>query len=92
MLFGRKLETELEVVAYAPERRLKLHSIGGPVDLVIDHVLEEIDGMTQLHVTASANPGGLLRLAGPAIAGAARQELQGDFDRLKKILEGAAEE
>jgi len=79
--------TELEVTAFEPGRRLALRTLRGPVKLTIDHVLDEQDGRTTLHVSAQGRPHGLLRLAAPAVAAKARQELRGDFERLKAILE-----
>jgi uncharacterized protein YndB with AHSA1/START domain len=84
---GHDGDTELEVSAFEPRRRLALRTLRGPVKLAIDHVLEETDGCTTLHVTAEGRPHGLLRLAGPAVAAKARQELRRDFERLKAILE-----
>jgi uncharacterized membrane protein len=86
-LLGHEAETELEVKSFEPGRRLMLSTVRGPVDLAIDHVLEEVDGRTALHVTAEARPGGWLRLAGAAVKGRARQELRRDFGRLKELLE-----
>jgi uncharacterized protein YndB with AHSA1/START domain len=84
---GREAETELEVTAVEPGRLLVLSTLRGPVDLTIDHVFEETDGHTELRITAKARPGGLLRLAGPAVAARARRELRADFERLKELLE-----
>jgi uncharacterized protein YndB with AHSA1/START domain len=84
---GHDEETELEVTVFEPGRRLALRTLKGPVKLEIDHVLEELDGRTKLHVKAEGRPHGLLRLAGPAVTAKARQELRRDFDRLKAILE-----
>jgi uncharacterized protein YndB with AHSA1/START domain len=84
---GHDEETELEVTTFEPGRRLALKTIHGPVDLVIDHVLDEADGATKLHVTAEGRARGLLRLAGPAVAAKARHELRRDFERLRVILE-----
>ena len=84
---GHDEETELEVTAFEPDRRLALRTLKGPVKLEIDHVLEERDGRTELRVTAEGKPHGLLRLAGPAVTAKARQELRRDFERLKAILE-----
>jgi uncharacterized protein YndB with AHSA1/START domain len=84
---GHDEETELEVTVFEPGRRLSLKTLKGPVRLSIDHVLEERDGRTKLHVKAEGKPHGLLRLAGPAVTAKARQELRRDFDRLKAILE-----
>jgi carbon monoxide dehydrogenase subunit G len=86
-LFGREAQTELEVKVFEPGRRISLITVRGLVDLSIDHVLEEVDGRTTLHVTAEARPGGLLRLPGPAVVARARHELRRDFGRLKELLE-----
>ena len=84
---GHDADTELEVSAFEPGRRLALRALKGPLTLSIDHVLEEQDGRTSLHVSAEGRAHGLLRLAGPAVTAKARQELRRDFDRLKAILE-----
>jgi uncharacterized protein YndB with AHSA1/START domain len=86
-LLGHEAETELEVETFEPGRRLALSTLRGPIDLSVDHVLEEVDGRTTLHVTAEARPGGVLRFAGPAMAARARHELRRDFGRLKELLE-----
>ena len=88
-LLGHEAETELEVTAYDPVRRFALRSLRGPVNLSIDHELEQAGDSTRLHVTATAKPGGLLRFAGRAVEAKARHELRRDFERLKTILEGA---
>ena len=84
---GHDAETVLEVSAFEEGRRLALRTLGGPVRLEIDHLLEETDGRTALHVTAEGRPHGLLRLAGPAVTAKVRQELHRDFERLKALLE-----
>jgi carbon monoxide dehydrogenase subunit G len=86
-LFGRELDTELEVVAYEPPGRLTLRSLGGPVKFTVDHELVAGGGGTQLRFLAEAQPGGLLRLTEPVLARTAEQEFHRDFDRLKALLE-----
>jgi carbon monoxide dehydrogenase subunit G len=88
-LLGHEAETELEVTAYEPSRRFALRTLSGPVELAIDHDLEESGDTTRLHVTASGKPGGLLRFAGRAVEAKARHELHRDFERLKANLEHA---
>jgi uncharacterized protein YndB with AHSA1/START domain len=84
---GREVDTELEVVAYEPPRRLTLRSLGGPVNFTVDHELVAQGGGTQLRFLAEAQPGGLLRLTEPVLARTAEQEFHRDFDRLKELLE-----
>lgn len=86
-LFGREAETELEVTALEPARRLTLKTVRGPVELEVDHQLEPSGKGTTLQVTAAGRPKGALRFAGPAVAAGARQELKRDFERLKALLE-----
>jgi uncharacterized protein YndB with AHSA1/START domain len=86
-LFGREVETVLEVTAYEPPERLTLRSLDGPVRFTVDHRLEEAGGTTLLHFTGEAKPGGMLRFAGPVVESKARHEFRRDFDRLKHLLE-----
>lgn len=88
-LLGREVDTELEVVAYEPPKRLTLRSLGGPVDFTVNHELTAQGGGTQLRFVAEAQPGGLLRLTEPVLARTAEQEFRRDFDRLKELLESA---
>jgi len=89
-LFGRDVETVLEVTAYAPPARLTLRSLDGPVRFTVDHRLEEAGGVTRLHFAGEAKPGGMLRFAGPVVESKARHEFRSDFERLKEILEARA--
>ena len=84
---GRELETELEVTACDPPRRLTLKALGGPVPFTVDHQLVEKDGSTVLHVVAEAKTGTFMKLAEPMLARTAEQELRKDFARLKEQLE-----
>jgi uncharacterized protein YndB with AHSA1/START domain len=84
---GRELDTELEVVAYEPPKRLTLRSLGGPVEFTVDHELAAQAGGTQLRLVAEAQPGGLLRLTEPMLTRTAEQEFRRDLDRLKELLE-----
>jgi uncharacterized protein YndB with AHSA1/START domain len=86
-LFGRRAESELEVTAFEPERRLTLRTISGPVELEVEHELEPNGDGTKLHVTAQGKPKGMFKLAAPAVESGARQELKRDFERLKALLE-----
>jgi uncharacterized protein YndB with AHSA1/START domain len=86
-LLGREVDSELEVVAYDPPRRLTLRSIGGPVNFTVDHELLEDGGGTQLTFVSEAEPGAFLRLAEPVLARKAEQQSRQDFDRLKELLE-----
>jgi carbon monoxide dehydrogenase subunit G len=84
---GRELADELEVVAFDPPRRLTLRSEGGPLRLTVDHQLEPNGGSTRLTVVASGKPRGVMKFAGPMVERTAKEEMRGDFARLKELLE-----
>jgi uncharacterized protein YndB with AHSA1/START domain len=86
---GREIESELEVTAFEPSRRLTLKAVGGPVPFTVDHQLVEQDGgdSTFLHVIVEGTPGSFLKLATPMLKRRAEHELRGDFERLKEQLE-----
>jgi uncharacterized protein YndB with AHSA1/START domain len=86
-LLGREAETELEVTAFEPPRRLTLRSLSGPVNFTVDHELVENGDGTTIHFAAEAQQGAFLSLAKKVIAKKAEQEFRGDFARLKAILE-----
>jgi carbon monoxide dehydrogenase subunit G len=86
---GRRARSEVEVTEFEPERLLTLHGLSGPVRFTVRHRLGERNGGTRLDVEAEADPGsGIGRLARPMIERAAAHELKGDFQRLKRKLEG----
>ena len=86
-LMGREIESELEVTACEPGRRLTLRALDGPVRFTVDHELSENGGSTSLRVVAVGKPTGALRFAGPMVKRQAEHELRGDFQRLKEQLE-----
>jgi len=86
-LLGREADTELEVTAFEPPRRLTLRSLSGPINFTIDHELMGNGGGTTIHFTAEAQPGAFLAFGKKLIAKKAEQEFRGDFARLKAILE-----
>jgi carbon monoxide dehydrogenase subunit G len=86
-LLGREVDSELEVVAYEPPKRLILRSLGGPVKFTVDHELAAQSEGTRLTLVAEAEPGRLMKFTGPMIARTAEHQFRQDFDRLKELLE-----
>jgi uncharacterized protein YndB with AHSA1/START domain len=87
---GRRLETELEVTEYEPDRRFALKAVSGPVPFSVSHVLEPRDGGTRLAFVGDGEPGGFFKLAEPVVARVAERQFKNDFETLKDILEGRA--
>lgn len=87
---GRRMETELEVTAYEPDRRFALKVISGPVPFSTEQTLEPSDGGTRVTIVLEGEPGGFFKLAEPLVERAVRRQIQGDFEQLKDILESGS--
>jgi carbon monoxide dehydrogenase subunit G len=83
-LFGRELDTTLEIVEQEEARLFTLRAVGGPLPLTVRHELEPDDGGTRLTVTAEADVPGI---AAGLLAKGAERQFRKDFERLKQILE-----
>jgi uncharacterized protein YndB with AHSA1/START domain len=87
---GRRMESELEVTAYEPDRRLGLKVLSGPVPFSVDQRLEPRNGGTRLTFVGEGEPGGFFRLAEPLVARTAERQFKGDYETLKDLLEARA--
>jgi carbon monoxide dehydrogenase subunit G len=86
-VMGRELESELEVVAYDPPRRLTLKALSGPVRFTVDHQLTESGEGTVLRLVAKGKAGGFMKFGEPLLARKAEEEMRADLERLKGLLE-----
>jgi uncharacterized protein YndB with AHSA1/START domain len=87
---GRRMESELEVTAYEPDRRLGLKVLSGPVPFSVDQRLEPRNGGTRLTFVGEGEPGGFFKLAEPLVARTAERQFKGDYETLKDLLEAQA--
>ena len=84
---GRRMESEVEVTAYEPDRRFALKVVSGPVPFTYEQTLEPSDGGTAVKVLLEGEPGVFFKLAEPLVERAVRRQIQADFEQLKDILE-----
>jgi carbon monoxide dehydrogenase subunit G len=83
-LFGREVQTTLEIVEDEEPRLFTLRSLDSPVPFTVRHELEPTDVGTRLTVTADGDvPGFAARL----FARRAEGQFRKDFARLKRNLE-----
>ena len=85
---GRKLESELEVVAYELNERTELKIIKGPVKMEIIQTYEAVEGGTKVDVTMQGEPGGFFKLVGGALKNQLQEQNDQNFQKLKEIMEG----
>ena len=83
-IFGKELNTTLEIVDQDAPRLFTLRALDGPVPFTVRHELEPADGGTRLTVTAEGDVPGF---AAGILARSAERQFRKDFERLKEILE-----
>jgi uncharacterized membrane protein len=88
-LLGRRIATEYEAIVYEPNRQAAWQAVSGPLPLTFSRTFEDVDGGTRVTMRYEGDRG-LLRLAGPLVAGIGRRQLEGDFPRLKQVMESVA--
>ena len=86
---GRRLEQTLDVTTYERPRRLDLRVVEGPVRYVVTHTLEPSGPGTRVDVAVEGETGGFFKVAEPLVARQGRKQLQGDFAKLKQLLESS---
>jgi uncharacterized membrane protein len=88
-LLGRRIATEYEAIAYEPNRLAAWKAVSGPLPLTFSRAFEGVEGGTRVTMRYEGDRG-LLRLAGPLVAGIGRRQLEGDFPKLKQVMESVA--
>ncbi len=89
-LLGRRIATVYETVAYEPTRLAAWKVVSGPLPLTFSRAFEAVEGGTRVTIRYEGELRGLLNLAGPLLAGMGRRQLEGDYPKLKQLMEAAA--
>ena len=84
---GQQLDHRFVVTEYEPNRRYAARSTSGPFPMALSYTVEPAGAGTRLHVVSEAEPGGLMKLAGPMIDRMARRQIAVDHANLKRLLE-----
>jgi len=83
-LFGKEIDTTLEIIEEEAPRLFTLRTLEGPLRLTVRHELEPADEGTRMTVTAEGDVPGF---AAGLLARGAERQFRKDFERLKQILE-----
>jgi uncharacterized protein YndB with AHSA1/START domain len=85
---GRRIESEFEVIEYAPPHTYASRSRTGPFPLEVHWSFAPVADGTQVTVISEAAPGGFFQLAEPLIARFAQRQSQTILENLKALIEG----
>ena len=86
---GLRIEMNLELTEYEPNRRSSLKAVSGPIPLSGSYLLEAVDGATRLTAAGELDAHGLFKLAEPVFARITGRELEANLGHLKDLLEAA---
>jgi uncharacterized membrane protein len=84
---GRDMESKLEVTVFEPNKRFAQKVISGPIPFEIIQTFDPSVNGTKLTVLTQGEPGGFFKLASGMVQKQLESQLQGDVERLKKLLE-----
>jgi uncharacterized protein YndB with AHSA1/START domain len=87
---GRRIESEMEITEFEPNRRFAWQSTSGPFPIQATVTFEGVNGGTRVNATIEAEPGGFFKVAEPLIVSIAKRQFQSDFDNLKDLMEANA--
>ena len=87
-LFGRAVQMDHEVTAYEPNRTFVARTLSGPFQATGTYTFEPSNGGTRLNLVMEGEPGGVMKLATPALTAAVKRQVETQQAHLKKLLEG----
>ena len=84
---GQKFESPQEVTVFDVNKKFGLKSTGGPIPFSGAFTFEPSGGGTKISVQFEFTPGGFFKLAEGMVVSSAQKQFEGDFARLKQLLE-----
>jgi hypothetical protein len=77
-------------VDYERNRITTWKAVSGPLPLTFRRTFEPVEGGTRVTIRYEAEPRGFLQLVGPLVARMGKRQLEGDFPKLKELMEARA--
>jgi len=86
-MMGRRIEGEMQVVAFEPDSKYGFQMDAGPVQVNVTLTFKTVGTGTKLSLNAQGNPGGLFKLAEGVMQGRVKSMMEENLARLKSVLE-----
>jgi carbon monoxide dehydrogenase subunit G len=86
-MMGRRIEGEMQVVAFEPDAKYGFQMNAGPVQMNVTLTFKTVGTGTKLSLNAQGNPGGLFKLAEGVMTGRIKSMMEENLARLKSVLE-----
>ena len=89
-MMGRRIEGEMQIVAYEPDTKCGFQLQAGPMQVNLTLSFKTVGTGTKISLNAQGNPGGIFKLAEGVMAGQVKSMMEGNLARLKTVLEKGA--
>ena len=86
-MLGRRIEGEMQVVAFEPDSKYGFQMNAGPVQVNVTLTFKTVGTGTKLSLNAQGNPGGLFKLAEGVMTARVKSMMEENLARLKSVLE-----
>ena len=86
-LMGRRIEGEMQVIAYEPDTKCGFQVQAGPMQVNLTMMFKTVGTGTKVSLNAQGNPAGFFKLAEPVMAGRVKSLMEENLTRLKSVLE-----
>ena len=87
---GRRMETVWEVTEYEPNRITAWKAVSGPLPLTSRRTFERVEDGTRVAIRCEAKLRGFFKLVEPLAVSMGKRQLEGDFPKLKELMEAHA--
>jgi carbon monoxide dehydrogenase subunit G len=88
-MMGRRVEGEMQVVAYEPDTKCGFQMNAGPMQVNMTLTFKTVGTGTKISLNAQGNPAGFFKIAEGMMTGRVKTMMEENLARLKSSLEGA---
>ncbi|MBK9923795.1 MAG: SRPBCC family protein [Anaerolineales bacterium] len=86
-MMGRRIEGEMQVVAFEPDSKYGFQMNAGPMQVNVTLTFKTVGTGTKLNLNAQGNPAGVFKLAEGVMQGRVKSMMEENLARLKSVLE-----
>ncbi len=88
---GRRIESSFEIVAFEPGRLIKGTTTAGSFPITFTRIVEPTGAGCRVTAIVEGDASGFFRLFQSLLDGMVRRSVEGDYRRLKQLLEGQSQ-
>jgi carbon monoxide dehydrogenase subunit G len=89
-MLGRRIEGEMQVVAFEPDTKYGFQMNAGPMQVNVVLTFKTVGTGTKISLNAQGNPAGVFKLAEGVMQGRVKSMMEDNLARLKSVLEKGA--